>query len=64
MVLWNDFDEPSVFEELKRHVSSLNCLNFALEFNPSTAKCAVNLGRADFNKTLSEEVSDTAKSSM
>ena len=57
MVLWSNFDDLSVFEELKEYVSSLSCLNFVLEFNPSIAKCAVNLKRADFNETLSEEVS-------
>ena len=57
MVLWSNFDDLSVFEELKEYVSSLSCLNFVLEFNPSIAKCVVNLKRADFNETLSEEVS-------
>ena len=61
MVLWRNFDDPSVFGELKENVSSLNCLNFVLEFNSSIAKCAVNLERADFNTTLSEEVSDAAQ---
>ena len=52
---FSDFDDPLVYEKVKKHGEDFKAKNFVVKFGAHKALVALNLGLADFQALLNQD---------
>ena len=53
-VEFKNYDDPTVYQEVQKHLLDINTKNFAVEFGQNEARIALNLGPDAFGDLLSD----------